>query len=239
MGNIFSGIAQVCQGLQPLGGSALVHGEEGGAPGTLGPQKFFKVPAPCVWNLSRNPRVCQGLQPLGGSALVHGEEGGAPGTLGPQKFFKVPAPCVWNLSRNPRVCLGFRLPRGKALVHGGGRFEIPVPYVTTRGPDSLGGKALVHGGGLGLGDPQIFSKSQLACATCPEMPGSAWGFRLPRGMALVPGEEGGGRGDLAPGLPIRGGRQEPVSENPKQVPDTRLLFARKAEVPSESRRRVR
>ena len=87
--------------------------------------------------------------------------------------------------------------------------------------------------------PQNFSKSQLACATCPEMPGSAWGFRLPRGMALVPDEEGGGRGDLAPGLPIRGGRQEPVSENPKQVPDTRLLFARKAEVPSESRRRVR
>ena len=175
---------------------------------------------------------------------------------------------MWNLSRNPRVCLGFRLPRGKALVHGGGRFEIPVPYVTTRGPDSLGGKALVHGGGLGLGDPEFFSKSQLACATCPEMPGSAWGFRLPRGMALVsggglglgpyfffvqvpargwgtclgipgsawgsdrlggrlwfPGEEGGGHGDLAPGLPIRGGRQEPVSENPKQVLDTRLLLA--------------
>ena len=76
MGNIFSGIAQVCQGLQPLGGSALVHGEEGGAPGTLGPQKFFKVPAPCVWNLSRNPRVCLGFRLPRGKALVHGGGGG-------------------------------------------------------------------------------------------------------------------------------------------------------------------
>ena len=109
------------------------------------------------------PRSARAYNPWEGVLWSMVRREGRLGLWAPKKFFKVPAPCVWNLSRNPRVCLGFRLPRGKALVHGGGRFEIPVPYVTTRGPDSLGGKALVHGGGLGLGPPKFFKVPARVC----------------------------------------------------------------------------
>ena len=48
----------------------------------LGPQKSFKVPAPCVCNLSRNARVCLGFRLPRGMALV---SGGGLG-LGPDLF---------------------------------------------------------------------------------------------------------------------------------------------------------
>ena len=94
-------------------------------------------------------------------------------------------------------------------------------------------------GAWDLGPPKIFQSPSSRVQPVQKCQGLPGGSDCLGGMALVPDEEGGGRGDLDPGLTIRGGRQEPVSENPKQVPDTRLLFARKAEVPSESRRRVR
>ena len=49
--------------------------------------------------------------------------------------------------------------------------------------------------------PQNFSKSQLlVCGTCPEMPGSAWGFRPPRGEGSGPRRGGRGARGLGPRL---------------------------------------
>ena len=94
-------------------------------------------------------------------------------------------------------------------------------------------------GAWDLGTPNFFQSPSSRVQPVQKCQGLPGGSDCLGGWLWSPARREGARGDLAPGLPIRGGRQEPVSENPKQVPDTRLLFARKAEVPSESRRRVR
>ena len=78
-------------------------------------------------------------------------------------------------------------------------------------------------GAWDLGTPNFFKVPARVC----NLSRNARGFRLPRGMALVPDEEGGGARGLGPRL-ANPGRQA-------GIPTT----FRRAEVPSESRRRVR
>ena len=76
-----SGIAQVCQGLQPLG-------EEGGAPGTWAPPKNFKVPARVCGTCPGMPGSARGSDALGGTLRSMARREGRLGLGLPEKFAK-------------------------------------------------------------------------------------------------------------------------------------------------------
>ena len=86
-------------------------------------------------------------------------------------------------------------------------------------------------GRLGLGPPEKFSKSQLAWATGPGMPGSDRGSDALGGMLRSMARREGPRGTRPEACQFG---QEPVSENPRQ---TRLLLPESSPRPKGTRAR--